>query len=59
MILVEPLFHAGAEAQAIGRVDRIGQTKPTFVHRFLVADTIEEAVQRRTKSSASHMPKQV
>ncbi|KDD76019.1 hypothetical protein H632_c393p1 [Helicosporidium sp. ATCC 50920] len=33
---------AGQEAQAVGRVSRMGQTRPTHVHRFVVRDSIEE-----------------
>ena len=30
--------------QAVGRVDRIGQTLPTAVHHFVVGETVEENV---------------
>lgn len=36
VILVEPLLNPAAEAQAISRVHRVGQTRKTLVHRFLV-----------------------
>lgn len=42
VMMVEPVLNPAEELQAIGRVHRIGQTRPTFVHRFLIKDTIEE-----------------
>jgi hypothetical protein len=46
VFLLEPVFNAATEAQAVNRVYRIGQSKPTFIHRFVVKGTIEEKVER-------------
>ena len=35
-----------AEAQAIGRINRIGQTAPPTIERILVEDTIERQILR-------------
>ncbi|KDO20232.1 hypothetical protein SPRG_14478 [Saprolegnia parasitica CBS 223.65] len=44
VVLVEPLLNASVERQAINRVHRLGQEKPTTVHRFIVQHSIEEGV---------------
>jgi SNF2 family DNA or RNA helicase len=33
VVLIEPLLDVAAEAQAVGRVHRIGQRRETHVHR--------------------------
>ena len=56
VILLEPVMDPGAEAQAMKRVDRIGQTKPTFVHRFLLLNTVEENVQALSRRRREDAP---
>ncbi|GAQ81004.1 hypothetical protein KFL_000680200 [Klebsormidium nitens] len=52
VVLVEPLLNPGAEAQAVGRVHRIGQMRPTFVHRFIIEGSVEEGVLALGKKKA-------
>ncbi|KAF4555269.1 SNF2 family N-terminal domain-containing protein 10 [Elsinoe fawcettii] len=44
VMLCEPLVNPGIELQAIARVHRIGQTRPTSVFMYLVNGTVEESV---------------
>jgi E3 ubiquitin-protein ligase SHPRH len=44
VFLVEPLISRATEMQAIARVSRIGQTKQTHVHKYVLAATIEEKI---------------
>ena len=41
VFMIEPLLNCGIDSQAIARVNRIGQTSKTYVHRYLIEDTIE------------------
>ncbi|KAF2499841.1 hypothetical protein BU16DRAFT_615203 [Lophium mytilinum] len=44
VFLCEPLINPAIELQAIARVHRIGQERPTTVYMYLVSDTVEEAI---------------
>jgi len=57
VILLEPLLNPGAEAQAINRVHRIGQTHATFVHRFIVHETVEESIYELRRKKTVNLPK--
>lgn len=49
VFLVEPILNPGEQLQAVGRIHRMGQTRPTFIHRFVVKNTIEEAIFEQSK----------
>ncbi|VDO36948.1 unnamed protein product [Onchocerca flexuosa] len=44
IIFVEPQMDISQIAQAIGRIDRIGQKKQMIVHHFVVYGSIEEQI---------------
>lgn len=44
VFLCEPLIQTAIELQAIARVHRIGQTRPTTIWMYLIGDTVEEAI---------------
>ncbi|EEB05116.2 ATP-dependent DNA helicase [Schizosaccharomyces japonicus yFS275] len=46
VILCEPLLNPSLELQAISRVHRIGQTKPTSVYVYVTDNSIEEEILR-------------
>lgn len=47
---MHPLLSGAIEDQAIGRVHRIGQTKPCLVIRYIVRGTIEERLHARQQA---------
>ncbi|XP_044258765.1 E3 ubiquitin-protein ligase SHPRH [Tribolium madens] len=57
VILTEPLLNSGEELQAIGRVHRIGQTRPTVVHKFFIKHTIEESIQKAVSTNVKNWEK--
>ena len=44
VFLLEPAVDPAVEQQAVGRVHRIGQTRPVVVYRLLVENTVEERI---------------
>ena len=44
VFLCEPLINPAIELQAIARVHRIGQQRPTTVFMYLISETVEEAI---------------
>ncbi len=60
VFIVEPSLNLSAEPQAVGRVHRIGQTKDTFVYRFIIQDTLEVKIhqfmsQKRSSAFLQHV----
>lgn len=52
VILLEPVLNPSAEAQAISRIHRVGQDKNTFIHRFVVKETIEDSIYKMNRGRA-------
>ncbi|KKK24756.1 hypothetical protein AOCH_002221 [Aspergillus ochraceoroseus] len=44
VFLCEPLINTAIELQAIARVHRIGQHRPTTVWMYLISDTVEQSI---------------
>lgn len=53
IFLLEPLLNVQQEQQAINRIDRLGQTRKTCVHKYVLLDTIEENI-RLVQQESSH-----
>jgi superfamily II DNA or RNA helicase len=52
-ILFDPWWNPAAEAQAIDRIHRIGQTRPVIAYRLIAAGTVEQKIRalQREKSA--------
>ena len=46
VFLLEPHLNPALEAQAIGRVWRLGQTRPVKIYRLIIKDSVEERMQK-------------
>lgn len=51
--LFEPAFNPAAEAQAAGRIHRLGQTRDVLITRFVYRDSIEENIVRLHEAIAA------
>ena len=52
VFLLEPCLNPALEAQAIGRVHRMGQTRPVSVYRLMIRGSVDEAMQRAAEEIA-------
>src|SRR5262249_52262774 len=48
VVLMEPQYKPTTEWQAVGRVYRMGQTRPVVVHRLVAEQTVEARIVERT-----------
>ena len=44
VFILDPWWNPAAEAQAVDRAHRMGQTKPVFAYRLIAKDTVEEKI---------------
>ncbi|KAK6340413.1 hypothetical protein TWF730_002171 [Orbilia blumenaviensis] len=44
VIIIDPWWNPYVEEQAIDRAHRIGQTRPVFVHRLIIENTVEDRI---------------
>ncbi|CAX41939.1 ATP-dependent helicase, putative [Candida dubliniensis CD36] len=50
VIIMDPFWNPFVEEQAMGRAHRIGQTREVFVHRVLIAGTVENRIMELQES---------
>lgn len=55
VFLVEPCVNPAIELQAMGRVHRLGQKEQTWVHRYIVKDTVESDIYEINRRKAKSM----
>jgi E3 ubiquitin-protein ligase SHPRH len=46
IFLLEPLVNRQQEMQAVNRIYRIGQAKRTYIHKYIISNTVEENIKR-------------
>jgi len=46
VFMIEPLLNHSIDSQAINRIHRIGQTLKTYVHRYIIENTIEVKIDK-------------
>jgi len=54
IFMIEPLLNHSMDSQAINRIHRIGQTSKTYIHRYIIENTIEEKIDRLRIERQSH-----
>ena len=55
MISVWTVCVCACATGSTGRVDRLGQTKPTFVHRFIAQESIEDTILRLNRQTVASL----
>lgn len=53
VLLYDPWWHEAAEAQAISRAHRIGQTKPVIAKRYITVGSVEEKMLKLKKAKSA------
>lgn len=53
VLLFDPWWHEAAEAQAIARAHRIGQTKPVIAKRYITVSSVEEKMLKLKKAKSA------